>query len=361
MMRAQNAHCLEPNMLRRLRVCSLTISLLLVAACGKQEPSPAEPPASEAAKPPAATSAKPESEVATDGQTPAPDAGFSIDRIPVSTVTLGDFPYIQLPAGYSSSPSFTRVNPFDRVGFWTGEEIHWVEGKFHIAPIASDAGAYSPLQVERNIAAIVEQAGGVRVFSGEIPSEISDQIREGMSSRPSLYRYGSCFPFEPVHIYVIRRSDRAIWIQQCSNGDKGGGWIIGETEAFEATAALLPSSEIQQALGEHGRIALQVNFASDQAVVLEESMPQVEEIASLLEADDALRLAIEGHTDDTGAPERNRELARARAQAVVDLVIARGIDAGRLEAAGYGADRPVADNTSEDGRAANRRVELVSL
>ncbi len=288
-------------------------------------------------------------------------AGFSLDKLPVSTTSLGDFPYIQLPAGYTSSDSFTRVYPFDRVGFWTGDQVEWVEGKFHVSHIRPDGVTYSPIQVERNIAAIVEQAGGVRVFSGREPPEAAEAIRTGTSSFAPRYRNGLCFHTEPVHVYVIRRADRAIWIRQCSNGDNGGGWIIGETEPFESTAALLPSSQIEQALGESGRIALQVNFASDEAVVLEESMPQIGEIVSLLEANDGLRLSIEGHTDDTGTPERNRMLALARAQAVVDLVVARGIDAGRLEAAGYGSDRPVADNTTEDGKATNRRVELVSL
>ncbi|UNK42519.1 OmpA family protein [Luteimonas sp. S4-F44] len=294
---------------------------------------------------------------------PEPDAvsGFSLDKLPISTTSLGDFPYFQLPAGYASLDSFARVYPFDRVGFWTGDRVEWVEGKFHVSHIRADGVTYSPIQVERNIAAIVEQAGGVQVFSGREPPEAAEEIRAGTSSFAARYRNGLCFHTEPVHVYVIRRTDRAIWIRQCSNGDKGGGWIIGETEPFEATAALLPSSQIEQALGESGRIALQVNFASDEAVVLDESMPQIGEIVSLLKANDGLRLSIEGHTDDTGTPERNRVLALARAQAVVDLVVARGIDASRLEAAGYGSDRPVADNTSEDGKATNRRVELVSL
>ncbi len=344
----------------RLLAAALALALTLTA-CGERD-RVSGAPAGEAA-PAAAETGTPDARDTPPAEpaTPEPDAGFSLDAIPVSTVALGDFPYIRLPSGYTSFEAFTNTYPFDRVGFWTGDRIEWVDGRFHVSHIRSDGSGYSPLQVERNIAAVVEQAGGVHVFSGRVPPEVQDELRAGTSSFATRYRNGTCFHSEAVHVYVIRRADRAIWVRQCSNGDKGGGWIIGETEPFEATAALLPSSEIQQALGEHGRIALQVNFASDQAVVLDDSLPQVEEIVSLLQADDALRLSIEGHTDDTGAAERNRALALSRAQAVVDLVVARGIDAGRLEAAGYGADRPVADNATEDGKAANRRVELVSL
>lgn len=346
----------------RLGAGALSIALLL-AACGERDPTSTGQPGDAAAPASGMPAADQAVSRATPGEVAPPeqDEGFSLDRIPVSTVELGDFPYIQLPAGYTSSEAFTRVYPFDRVGFWTGDRVEWVEGKFHVSHIQPDGVTYSPIQVERNIAAIVEQTGGVQVSSGREPPEAAEAIRAGTSSFASRYRNGLCIHTEPVHVYVIRRVDRAIWIRQCSNGDNGGGWIIAETEPFQATAALLPSSEIKHALGETGRIALQVNFASDEAIVLEESLPQIGEIVSLLEANDGLRLSIEGHTDDTGAPERNRLLALARAQAVVDLVVARGIDAGRLEAAGYGADRPVADNATEDGKGTNRRVELVSL
>lgn len=297
-------------------------------------------------------------DAATDA---AEDAGFSLDGVPVSTVPLGDFPYFQLPDGYVAYSAFTREYPFDRVGFWTGDAIEWVEGRFHVSHIRSDGSGYSPLQVERNIAAVVEQAGGVHVFSGVEPREVREALWAGTDSFPTRYRNSVCFPTQPVHVYVVRRADRAIWVRQCSNGDKGGGWVIGETEAFQATATLLPRQQMEQALGETGRVALQVNFATDQAEVLPDSLPQIDEIVALLEADPALRLTIEGHTDDTGPAERNRTLARARAEAVVALVVARGIAADRLEAAGYGPDRPVADNATEEGKAQNRRVELVSL
>lgn len=327
------------------------------AATADAAPGAAATPTTDATGPDAVTDDD-ATEAATDT---TEDAGFALDRVPVSTVPLGDFPYFQLPEGYVALSAFTREYPFDRVGFWTGEAIEWVEGRFHVSHIRSDGSGYSPLQVERNIAAVVEQAGGVHVFSGVEPREVREALWAGTDSFPTRYRNSVCFATQPVHVYVVRRADRAIWVRQCSNGDKGGGWVIGETEAFQATATLLPRQAIEQALGETGRVALQVNFATDQADVLPDSLPQIDEIVALLEADPALRLAIEGHTDDTGPAARNRTLAQARAEAVVALVVARGIAADRLEAAGYGPDRPVADNATEDGKAQNRRVELVSL
>ncbi|WP_414555007.1 OmpA family protein [Stenotrophomonas forensis] len=79
----------------------------------------------------------------------------------------------------------------------------------------------------------------------------------------------------------------------------------------------------------------------------------------LLQGDPALKLSIEGHTDNSGAVAHNRSLSEDRARSVVAALTARGIAAGRLQAAGFGADKPVADNGSEEGKARNRRVELV--
>src|SRR5699024_4305378 len=134
-----------------------------------------------------------------------------------------------------------------------------------------------------------------------------------------------------------------------------------ETEAFVPTSTLLPADEMKRALDDDGKVALQVNFATDKAEILPESRPQVEQVLALLRDSEGLRLAVHGHTDDTGAADHNRRLSEARAAAVVAALTAEGIAPERLQARGFGPDQPVADNATEDGRAANRRVELVRL
>ena len=74
-----------------------------------------------------------------------------------------------------------------------------------------------------------------------------------------------------------------------------------------------------------------------------------------------LGLRIEGHTDNTGDDASNKTLSQSRAEAVRDYLVEQGIDASRLEAVGLGEEQPVADNNTEEGRAQNRRVELVRL
>lgn len=82
-------------------------------------------------------------------------------------------------------------------------------------------------------------------------------------------------------------------------------------------------------------------------------------LVQFLQINPQRRVRIEGYTDNTGSTEENRELSRARAQTVADLLIDLGIDAKRIQVVGYGADFPVAENASARGRAQNRRVEIV--
>ena len=85
------------------------------------------------------------------------------------------------------------------------------------------------------------------------------------------------------------------------------------------------------------------------------------EVIALLNRDRGLRLSIEGHTDNVGDKKSNLDLSRRRAESVVNYLSAKGVDAKRLKSDGKGDTIPVADNRSEDGRAKNRRVELVKF
>ncbi len=91
-----------------------------------------------------------------------------------------------------------------------------------------------------------------------------------------------------------------------------------------------------------------------------ESEPTLREISRLLSANPALRLHVVGHTDSVGTVDYNMDLSRRRAEAVVQALTSDyGVSSGRLRAAGVGPLAPAAPNTTEEGRAKNRRVELV--
>lgn len=101
-------------------------------------------------------------------------------------------------------------------------------------------------------------------------------------------------------------------------------------------------------------------FDTDSAAIKPESAAAIGEIAKLLQADPGLKIYVVGHTDNSGSVDHNLQLSLARAQSVKQaLVKEHGIAADRLKAFGCGPYAPVASNGTEEGRAQNRRVELV--
>src|SRR3546814_15880846 len=95
-----------------------------------------------------------------------------------------------------------------------------------------------------------------------------------------------------------------------------GNWIIMETAPFEPTAKLINASAMKQSLDATGKVALQVNFATDSTVIEASSKPQVDQVVQLLQDDPSLRLSIDGHTDNTGDGQHNQVLSEGRAESV---------------------------------------------
>jgi len=119
--------------------------------------------------------------------------------------------------------------------------------------------------------------------------------------------------------------------------------------------------DLYEALTTDGRVAVQdILFETNSSTIRPSSAEVLEEIATILRENPALELLVEGHTDDQGGFQHNMELSNERAAAVKEyLVTEHGIDAARLNTIGLGPTQPVASNDTEEGRAENRRVELV--
>ena len=104
-----------------------------------------------------------------------------------------------------------------------------------------------------------------------------------------------------------------------------------------------------------------IHFDFDQATIQSPTQPLLDDIAAMLEDFPNWRLQIVGHTNSTGDPAHNERLSRERAAAIKAALVDRGIEAARLESGGAGESKPVASNDTPEGRALNRRVELVRL
>ena len=101
-----------------------------------------------------------------------------------------------------------------------------------------------------------------------------------------------------------------------------------------------------------------LTFETGQATLKPESQEQLKNIAEILKAYPKVTIKLGGHTDSTGDPQANLKLSQQRADAVMADLVKLGVDAGRMKAEGYGKEHPVADNSTEEGRAKNRRIDI---
>ena len=158
---------------------------------------------------------------------------------------------------------------------------------------------------------------------------------------------------------TIVKDGREVWVQ----AEKGNGDIrlrIVEKKAMEQTI-VADAAAFSNDIRSTGHVAVYgINFDTGKSTIKPESAQAIGEIAKLLKADPGLKIHVVGHTDNVGDVDGNIKLSRDRAGAVLQaLVRDHGIAAARLRAYGCGQFAPVASNDTEEGRAKNRRVELV--
>ena len=101
-----------------------------------------------------------------------------------------------------------------------------------------------------------------------------------------------------------------------------------------------------------------VTFETNSARLASASNDQIAQLAAVLKAYPTVVIAVEGYTDNTGDPAANKKLSEERAAAVKDTIVGMGVPAERVTSAGWGADKPIASNDTEEGRVKNRRVEI---
>jgi outer membrane protein OmpA-like peptidoglycan-associated protein len=102
-----------------------------------------------------------------------------------------------------------------------------------------------------------------------------------------------------------------------------------------------------------------LNFDTDSSQLTQASYPTVRDLSAILKCYPNLQIQLEGHTDSTGDPSANKTLSLNRATTVKNMLVSSGVDDARISVIGWGEERPIASNDAEEGRARNRRTELV--
>ena len=157
---------------------------------------------------------------------------------------------------------------------------------------------------------------------------------------------------------IIKRNSNQVWfnLKEVSEGGDSYSIEIVEKEAMKQEVV---ANDILQSLNQDGHVALNILFDTGKSTIKPESQSMVDETYKMLSDHIDIKVSIEGHTDNVGDPAKNKKLSEDRANAVMNALIAKGIDKSRLTSAGWGQEKPVADNGTDEGKAKNRRVEIV--
>ena len=145
----------------------------------------------------------------------------------------------------------------------------------------------------------------------------------------------------------------------------GAGAKLGNFELsileVEGMKQDIAAGEMLEALNKTGSITLYINFETGKSIIKPESKTILDQIVQLLTENTALKISIEGHTDNVGTAPANQILSENRAKAVMNAIVAKGLNKSRFVAKGWGQTKPISENTTEEGKAKNRRVEIVKL
>lgn len=287
------------------------------------------------------------------------DKGFDINKIPFSTADIGDFPFINLPQGLQEMNK-PLVKEFDICFFPINGVMTPFEGKLYKTFVSPKQGEeFSQHFFEKSMADYLQSIGAVKVFDGEITKEEYERYNKQDPNKGGEGDMG--YAGQNMKFWVLRTKDKGnVYIQYLSN-NAGASLNVLQEANFKQTITKVTADDIANDLTKNGKSILYINFDVDQAKITQEGDEIVTEIANALKKDNALKISIEGHTDNSGDAKHNKKLSNDRANTVMQKLIALGINKTRLSAIGYGAEKPLVANDTEENKAKNRRVELVKV
>lgn len=274
----------------------------------------------------------------------------------------------------------TRLGKVNLLGVQKGKPVVVpVEGKVSNRLYVAAKGA-SPLEVYRNYRQALTAAGFETVYACELAECEKDNAQPLMSERPreatwaasnaivtSTFNSGN----QPGFSYFSGRRNGADGVTWVSVGIAGGGSTfdgrvrqfiqVVEPATTELGKVAVDARQIESGLKRDGKMALYgIHFDTDKAVLRDDSAEQLAQMAAALKAAPRMNVFIVGHTDNQGELARNTALSQQRAEAVAAALSTKyGIAPARLLARGVANLSPVSSNDAEDGRARNRRVEMV--
>jgi outer membrane protein OmpA-like peptidoglycan-associated protein len=288
------------------------------------------------------------------------------DRSSIELCQQRNFAEYTLPTGRVTAYDYDRK----KADFEKKEDL---EGRLTQNVYAVPPGP-SSAEVFRNYKSDLEAAGFKILFEAkQDETKNLEAVFENMGPGGQLFGYSAD---EARYAAAVReqggeRTYIALYIIEYQDGyvpefEAKKGQVYVRLDALQAgkladRMVVVSSAEIAKALDTSGKVVLYgIQFDFNKSTLRPESRPTLDEIGKFLRVDPAQKLYVIGHTDNVGGFDFNIQLSQARASAVAaELIKSYGIAPARLRASGVGLQAPIASNVDEDGRAKNRRVELL--
>jgi outer membrane protein OmpA-like peptidoglycan-associated protein len=253
-----------------------------------------------------------------------------------------------------------------------------VEGLISRYTYLAPAGR-SPAELFRNyklefqrlgLVTLYEKGAGEKGWFGPTLEQIADEDHVGQilayNEAQERVLVGKTKDAKPTYYYIFVTAYKDGVIPEALSGmvqkDRAlAELVVIAPEKMEEKMMFVNAQEMSRSLEDSGKVALYgILFDTDKDTLRPDSQPTLQEIAKLMTANPQLKIRVVGHTDNQGKTDYNLDLSRRRAASVVrELTSKYSLAANRLESFGCGLYAPVASNESEEGRAKNRRVELV--
>lgn len=293
---------------------------------------------------------------------------FDWNTVPQSTAEIGAFPYLSAPAGmyiglkdsYSESKTgYSYFSDFNKLIIFNGQHFYNAEGKVAKMKfrMKEEGAEWNQYGFDSSVDKYLSSIGAKLISKSRLSKAEIDFLNKDDDLTIHKYMIGDPYN-EPVRFYALNHAKGKIMFQVFSNTATGDAAVV-QLAAFEQTIKAPTALQMKKDIDANGKAILNINFDTDKSNLQPDGQKVVDEILTLMKSNPNLKIAIEGHTDNTGSAERNKTLSAARANTILKSLTSRGIDAGRLTAAGFGAERPLVANDSQINMAKNRRVELV--
>jgi OmpA-OmpF porin, OOP family len=353
-----------------LNILALGLAISLTA-CNKKPPAPdtaaTEAPAS---APAAAAPAADTPAAASSAAAPATlMADLDWNTVPESTVDIGAYPYFKAPETMridanddNAKLGVSEVIDISQLISYTGDSFYAAEGKVtKITYRMAESGKnFNQYLFDKSIDAYVLSLGAKLIFKGQIPNAKLKELDKANDLTVHNFVIGDPWNSDPLRIYALKQKDKRLMVQVFSNSATGMLGFV-ELKAFQQTIQKYSADTMKKEIDATGKAIVNINFDTDKATLKADGQDVVNQITALLKGSPALKLSIEGHTDNTGSAERNKALSTERSTAVMVALVSAGIGKDNLKAAGFGADKPLVANDSDENKAKNRRVELVKF